>query len=90
MKTDDLISRAEAIELVTDMNLINNTAKGILRERLRKLTPTPPERKKYTALNIAINKVRALLETEEWSPCIECSERDCTGCELEPGMEVKG
>lgn len=33
----DSISRQAAIDLVTDMEFMNNTAKGILRDRLRKL-----------------------------------------------------
>ena len=34
---NDLISRQAAIDLVIDMEFMNNTAKGILRDRLRKL-----------------------------------------------------
>lgn len=42
---NDSISRQAAVDLVTDMEFMNNTAKGILRDRLRKLSPAQPERK---------------------------------------------
>lgn len=41
--TSDLISRQAAIDLVTDMEFMNFTAKGILRDSLRKLSPAQPE-----------------------------------------------
>lgn len=44
--TSDLISRQAAVDLVTNMEFMNNTAKGILRDRLRKLPSAQPERKK--------------------------------------------
>lgn len=40
--TDDTIYRQAAIDLVTDMEFMNNTAKGILRDRLRKLPSAQP------------------------------------------------
>lgn len=41
--TDDTIYRQAAVDLVTDMEFMNNTAKGILRDRLRKLPSAQPE-----------------------------------------------
>lgn len=43
MPTIDAVSRQAAIDLVTDMEFMNNTAKGILRDRLRKLPSAQPE-----------------------------------------------
>lgn len=42
---NDLISRQDAIDLVIDMEFMNNTAKGILRGRLRKLPSAQPEQR---------------------------------------------
>ena len=39
----DYIDRQAAVDLVTDMEFMNNTAKGILRDRLRKLPSAQPE-----------------------------------------------
>lgn len=43
IQKSDPIDRQAAIDLVTDMEFMNNTAKGILRERLRKLVFEQPE-----------------------------------------------
>lgn len=43
MPTIDAVNRQAAIDLVTDMEFMNNTAKGILRDRLRKLPSAQPE-----------------------------------------------
>ena len=42
----DLIERQAAIDLINDIDLINFTAKGIIRGRLRKLPSAQPERKR--------------------------------------------
>lgn len=39
----DTIYRQAAVDLVTDMEFMNDTAKGILRDRLRKLPSAQPE-----------------------------------------------
>ena len=41
----DTIYRQAAIDLVTDMEFMNDTAKGILRNKLRKLPSAQPKRK---------------------------------------------
>ena len=40
---NDLISRQAAIDLINDIDLINFTAKGVVRDRLRKLPPAQPD-----------------------------------------------
>lgn len=40
---NDLINRQAAIDLINDIDLINFTAKGVIRDRLRKLPPAQPE-----------------------------------------------
>ena len=40
---NDLISRQAAIDLINDIDLINFTAKGGVRDRLRKLPPAQPD-----------------------------------------------
>jgi hypothetical protein len=42
---NDTISRQAAIDLINDIDLINFTAKGIVRDRLRKLPSAQPDRK---------------------------------------------
>ena len=48
---NDTISRQAAIDLVIDMEFMNNTAKGILRDRLRKLPSAQPEYYDYSDID---------------------------------------
>lgn len=73
--TSDLISRQAAVDLVTNMEFMNNTAKGILRDRLRKLPSAQPERKKGKWIYVERREPQYDIEGEEtWSLLYGCSE----------------
>ena len=63
----DLIERQAAIDLINDIDLINFTAKGIIRGRLQKLPSAQPEPK--TAHWVPLDERFA-----SWSSYYKCSE----------------
>ena len=80
MPPADAVSRQAAIDLVTDMEFMNNTAKGILRDRLRKLPSAPPERE---------NEMSYVCKRGYKCMCFQCKEKDCEHFESEPSKWVK-
>lgn len=88
--TKDTISRQEAIDLVTDMEFMNFTAKGILRDSLRKLPPAQPEPKEGEWVQIQ----RCTGDAQPDLECPFCKHRIgwfdmgryCAGC----GAKLKG
>lgn len=65
MQKDDVIYRQAAIDLVTDMEFMNNTAKGILRDRLRNLPPAQTTQNNRVNSNNALDTIsrQAVLES---------------------------
>lgn len=58
----DLIERQAAIDLINDIDLINFTAKGVIRGRLQKLPSAQPETKCIAKVTLTDEQVKEAVE----------------------------